>query len=143
MRTSTGEAFTNEFQLALASGGMDRFKSRFRHVDVLLVDDVQFLERKARTEEEFFHTFNTLHEAGAQLVLTSDRPPRDLQALEDRLRERFNAGLVADIRPPDINTRLAILRKRAHQDGIELPNHGYSRSSPRASPSTCAHSRAL
>ncbi len=116
---ATGEAFTNEFQLALASGGMDLFKSRFRDVDVLLIDDVQFLERKARTEEEFFHTFNTLYEAGAQLVLTSDRPPRDLQALEDRLRERFQAGLVADIHPPDINTRLAILRKRVHQDGIE------------------------
>ncbi len=78
---------------------MDLFKNRFRDVDVLLVDDVQFLERKARTEEEFFHTFNTLYEAGAQLVLTSDRPPRDLQALEDRLRERFQAGLVADIQP--------------------------------------------
>jgi chromosomal replication initiator protein len=120
VRTSTGEAFTNEFQLALGEGDMDSFKARFRHVDVLLVDDVQFLERKVRTEEEFFHTFNTLHEAGAQLVLSSDRPPRDLQALEDRLRERFEAGLVADIRPPDMSTRLAILRKRTHQDGIEL-----------------------
>ncbi len=119
IRTSTGEAFTNEFQFALTSGGMDLFKGRFRDVDVLLVDDVQFLERKTRTEEEFFHTFNTLYEAGAQLVLTSDRPPRDLQALEDRLRERFQAGLVADIHPPDINTRLAILRKRAHHDGID------------------------
>jgi chromosomal replication initiator protein len=119
VRASTGEAFTNEFQLALASGGMDVFKSRFRDVDVLLIDDVQFLERKTRTEEEFFHTFNTLYEAGAQLVLTSDRPPRDLQALEDRLRERFQAGLVADIHPPDTNTRLAILRKRAHQDEIQ------------------------
>ncbi len=119
VRTCTGEAFTNEFQLALTSGGMDLFKSRFRDVDVLLIDDVQFLERKTRTEEEFFHTFNTLYEAGAQLVLTSDRPPKDLQALEDRLRERFQAGLVADIHPPDVNTRLAILRKRVHQDGIE------------------------
>ncbi len=119
VRISTGEAFTNEFQLALTNGGMDLFKSRFRDIDVLLIDDVQFLERKARTEEEFFHTFNTLYEAGAQLVLTSDRPPRDLQALEDRLRERFQAGLVADIHPPDINTRLTILRKRVHQDGIE------------------------
>jgi chromosomal replication initiator protein len=118
IRTSTGEAFTNEFQLALAGGGMGGFKNRFRDVDVLLLDDVQFLERKTRTEEEFFHTFNTLHEAGAQLVLTSDRPPRDLQALEDRLRERFQAGLVADIHPPDITTRLAILRKRVHHDGL-------------------------
>jgi chromosomal replication initiator protein len=120
VRASTGESFTSEFQLALGQGRMDSFKTRFRRVDVLLVDDVQFLERKARTEEEFFHTFNTLHEAGAQLVLTSDRPPRDLQALEDRLRERFDAGLVADIRPPDVNTRLTILRKRAQHDGIEL-----------------------
>ena len=120
VRASTGESFTNEFQLALGQGRMDNFKARFRRVDVLLVDDVQFLERKARTEEEFFHTFNTLHEAGAQLVLTSDRPPRDLQALEDRLRERFDAGLVADIRHPDIDTRLTILRKRVHQDGIQL-----------------------
>ncbi len=120
VRASTGESFTTEFQLALGQGRMDSFKARFRRVDVLLVDDVQFLERKARTEEEFFHTFNTLHEAGAQLVLTSDRPPRDLQALEDRLRERFDAGLVADIRPPDVNTRLTILRKRVQQDRIEL-----------------------
>jgi chromosomal replication initiator protein len=122
VRITTGEAFTNEFQLALVESRMDGFKARFRRVDVLLIDDVQFLERKTRTEEEFFHTFNTLHEAGAQLVLTSDRPPRDLQALEDRLRERFEAGLVADIRPPDISTRLTILRKRVHQDQIELPD---------------------
>jgi chromosomal replication initiator protein len=87
---------------------------------VLLVDDVQFLERKTRTEEEFFHTFNALHDGGRQIVLTSDRPPHDLQALEDRLRERFLAGLVADIGPPDPSTRLAILRKRASHDGIEL-----------------------
>ncbi len=120
LRTSTGEAFTNEFQLALGEGRMNSFKARFRRVDVLLIDDVQFLERKTRTEEEFFHTFNTLHEAGAQLVLTSDRPPRDLQALEDRLRERFEAGLVADVRPPDINTRLTILRKRIQHDEIQL-----------------------
>jgi chromosomal replication initiator protein len=120
LRCATGESFTNEFRLALGGGRMDGFKDRFRRADVLLVDDVQFLERKAKTEEEFFHTFNALHESGAQIVLTSDRPPRDLQALEDRLRERFEAGLVADIQPPDYNTRLAILRKRALQDGIEL-----------------------
>ncbi len=87
---------------------------------MLLVDDVQFLERKARTEEEFFHTFNALHDGGRQVVLTSDRPPRDLQALEDRLRERFEAGLVADIAPPDLATRLTILRKRAQHDGVRL-----------------------
>lgn len=119
LRTATGETFASEFRLALGDGSIDGFKTRFRDISVLLVDDVQFLERKARTEEEFFHTFNALHEAGAQIVLTSDRPPRDLQALEDRLRERFEAGLVADIHPPDFNTRLAILRKRATQDEIE------------------------
>lgn len=120
VRSTTGEAFTNEFVSALGSSRLDSFKASFRHVDVLLIDDVQFLERKTRTEEEFFHTFNVLYECGSQIVLTSDRPPADLQALEDRLRERFGAGLVADIRPPDYPTRLAILRKRAHQDGIDL-----------------------
>jgi chromosomal replication initiator protein len=120
LRVSTGESFTNEFLLALNGGNLDGFKARFRHVDVLLIDDVQFLERKTKTEEEFFHTFNWLHEVGSQVVLTSDRPPNDLQALEDRLRERFEAGLVADVRPPDLNTRLAILRKRVQHDGIEV-----------------------
>ncbi len=120
LRVTTGETFTNEFLQALGDGGLDGFKARFRHVDVLMIDDVQFLERKTRTEEEFFHTFNWLHDVGSQVVLTSDRPPKDLQALEDRLRERFEAGLVADIQPPDLNTRPTILRKRAHHDGIEL-----------------------
>jgi chromosomal replication initiator protein len=122
VRWSTGEAFTNEFLGALAAGHTEPFKARFRDVDVLLVDDVQFLERKTRTEEEFFHTFNALHDSGRQIVLTSDRPPRDLQALEDRLRERFQAGLVADIAPPEFPTRLAILRKRVQHDGIEIPD---------------------
>ncbi len=120
VRTTTGESFTNEFLAALSSGEAERFKARFRDVDVLLLDDVQFLQRKARTEEEFFHTFNALHDEGRQIVVTSDRPPHDLQALEDRLRERFAAGLVADIKPPDHATRLAILRKRAHHDDIRL-----------------------
>jgi chromosomal replication initiator protein len=120
VRCTTGEAFTNEFLGALGGRHTDEFKARFRHIDVLLMDDVQFLERKARTEEEFFHTFNALHDGGRQIVVSSDRPPRDLQALEDRLRERFEAGLVADIRPPDLTTRLTILRKRARHDGVEL-----------------------
>jgi chromosomal replication initiator protein len=120
VRNTTGESFTNDFLGALGSGRLETFKAAFRHVDVLLIDDVQFLERKTKTEEEFFHTFNVLYEAGSQIVLTSDRPPSDLQALEDRLRERFQSGLVADIRPPDLSTRLAILRKRAHHDGIDL-----------------------
>ena len=120
VRCTTGESFTNEFLGALSGGRTDGFKASFRGVDVLLVDDVQFLERKAKTEEEFFHTFNALYDAGRQIVLSSDRPPRDLQALEDRLRERFEAGLVADIKPPELATRLAILRKRAHHDRVEL-----------------------
>jgi chromosomal replication initiator protein len=119
VRSSTGEEFTNGFLRALGCGELEAFKASFRRVDVLLIDDVQFLERKTRTEEEFFHTFNALYEAGSQIVLGSDRPPSDLQALEDRLRERFQAGLVADIRPPGFSTRLAILRKRAHHDGVE------------------------
>ncbi len=122
VRYTTGESFVNEFLGALADRRTDEFKLRFRNVDLLLVDDVQFLERKARTEEEFFHTFNALHDGGRQVVLSSDRPPRDLQALEDRLRERFEAGLVADVQPPDLPTRLAILRKRVHHDHIELPD---------------------
>ena len=119
-RYTTGEAFTTEFVAALGTGSLDHFKARFRHVDVLLIDDVQFLERKTRTEEEFFHTFNTLWEIGSQVVVTCDRMPRDLAALEDRLRERFESGLVADIRPPDLPTRLTILRKRTHQDSITV-----------------------
>jgi chromosomal replication initiator protein len=103
---------------------MDRFKGRYRHSDVLLIDDVQFLASKAKTEEEFFHTFNALHEMGSQLVLTSDRMPRDLNALEDRLRERFEAGLVTAIAPPDVPTRLTVLRKRAQHDGVALADDG-------------------
>ncbi len=120
VRYTTAETFTNGFLSAIHDGGADRFKARYRANDVLLVDDVQFLERKAKTEEEFFHTFNALHEAGSQLVLTSDRLPRDLSGLEDRLRERFEAGLVTDLGPPDLATRLTILRKRAEQDRITL-----------------------
>jgi chromosomal replication initiator protein len=120
VRCTTGEAFTNEFLGSLGNDHTAAFKQRFRDVDVLLMDDIQFLERKAKTEEEFFHTFNALHDSGRQIVLTSDRPPGDLQALEDRLRERFEAGLVADVKPPDLATRLAILRKRAQHDRVEL-----------------------
>ena len=100
VRYTTAEAFTNHFLGALHGKDIDRFKAAYRGVDVLLVDDVQFLQAKARTEEEFFHTFNALHEGGAQIVLTSDRLPRDLGELEERLRERFEAGLVTDVRAP-------------------------------------------
>jgi chromosomal replication initiator protein len=115
---TTVEAFTDHFVGALHTGALEAFKAAYRGVDVLLVDDVQFLQSKVRTEQEFFHTFNALHGAGAQLVLTSDRLPHDLDALEDRLRERFEAGLVTDVRPPDLATRRTILRKRIDKDGV-------------------------
>ncbi|MDX6674400.1 MAG: chromosomal replication initiator protein [Solirubrobacteraceae bacterium] len=120
VRCTTVEHFTTDFVNALQSGGMEGFKSFYRHTDVLLVDDIQFLESKARTEEEFFHTFNALYETGSQLVLTSDRLPRDMSELEARLCERFQSGLVADVRSPDFPTRLTILRKRAQHDDVQL-----------------------
>ena len=120
VRCTTAETFANEFIAALHGKSIDDFKGAWRGNDVLLVDDVQFLESKVRTEEEFFHTFNALTDAGAQLVLTSDRLPRDLGALEERLRERFEAGLVTDIGHPDRVMRTAILRKRADQDGLAI-----------------------
>jgi len=120
VRYTTLEAFTGEFVGALKSSSVETFKRRYRDTDILLIDDVQFLERKAKIEEEFFHTFNALYETGSQLVVTCDRMPRDMNALADRLRERFESGLVADIRPPDLATRMTILRKRAHHDGLQL-----------------------
>jgi chromosomal replication initiator protein len=120
VRYTTVEAFTNAFVWALHGGDIERFKARFRRTDVLLIDDVQFLESKVKTEEEFFHTFNALQDTGSQLVLTSDRLPRDLDALHDRLRERFEAGLVTDIAPPDLATRVTVLRKRAQHDGVSI-----------------------
>jgi chromosomal replication initiator protein len=121
VRYATAEEFTNAFLAALRGRSREEFKAYFRGVDVLLVDDVQFLERKARSEEELFHTFNALYDVGSQLVITCDRLPGDLGDLEDRLRERFGAGLVTDIDRPDLGTRLAIVRKRAAHDGIDLP----------------------
>lgn len=118
VRYTTVEGFTTAFVNALREGDIARFKAAHRDVDVLLIDDIQFLEDKARTEEEFFHTFNALHDTGGQLVLTSDRLPRDMAALEERLRERFESGLVADIAAPDLHTRLTILRKRAAHDRL-------------------------
>ena len=118
VRYTTAESFTNHFLGALHGRDIEAFKAAYRGVDVLLVDDVQFLQAKAKTEQEFFHTFNALHAGGAQLVLTSDRLPRDLDAMESRLRERFEAGLVCDIHAPDAATRLTILRKRVLQDEL-------------------------
>jgi chromosomal replication initiator protein len=120
VRYTTAETFTNDFVAALGSKSIDKFKHAYRDADVLLIDDVQFLASKAKTEEEFFHTFNALYETGRQLVLTCDRLPRALVSIEQRLRERFEAGLVADIKPPDHATRVAILRKRAALDQIDL-----------------------
>ncbi len=120
VRYATVETFTNQFVAAVHGGSIERFKGRFRRNDVLLVDDIQFLASKAKTEEEFFHTFNALYEAGSQLVLTCDRLPRDLEALEDRLRERFEAGLVTAIQAPDLATRLTVLRKRVQHDVITV-----------------------
>ena len=120
VRYTTVESFTNHFISALSTRSLDRFKHAYRDADVLLIDDVQFLASKAKTEEEFFHTFNALYETGRQLVLTCDRLPRQLVTVEERLRERFESGLVADIRPPDFATRVAILRKRAALDRIAL-----------------------
>jgi chromosomal replication initiator protein len=120
VRYTTLEAFTGEFVGALKSSSVERFKRRYRDTDILLIDDVQFLERKAKIEEEFFHTFNALYETGSQLVVTCDRMPRDMNALAERLRERFESGLVADLRPPDLATRMTILRKRVQHDGLRL-----------------------
>ncbi|MDQ6806325.1 MAG: chromosomal replication initiator protein DnaA [Actinomycetota bacterium] len=120
VRYTTAESFTNHFINALHSRSLDRFKHAYRDADVLLVDDVQFLASKAKTEEEFFYTFNALYETGRQLVLTCDRLPRELPSVEERLRERFESGLVADIAAPDLATRVAILRKRAALDRITL-----------------------
>jgi chromosomal replication initiator protein len=120
VRYTTLEAFTDHFIRALKSSSIQDFKRRYRDTDILLIDDVQFLERKAKIEEEFFHTFNALYETGSQLVVTCDRMPRDMGALADRLRERFESGLVTDVRPPDFATRMAILRKRVQHDGVAL-----------------------
>jgi chromosomal replication initiator protein len=124
VRSTTAERFTSEFVAALQTRDVEDFKARFRETDVLLIDDVQFLQRKAKTEEEFFHTFNALHETGSQLVLTCDRLPADMAALEARLLERFQAGLVAELKPPDLATRLTILRKRVQHDAIALDDEG-------------------
>src|SRR2546423_527582 len=118
VRYSTVEDFTGEFVRSLRAGDTSGFRERFRGADVLLVDDVQFLADKVKTKEEFFHTFNALYESGRQLVLTSDRAPSDHDEFEARLRERFASGLVADLQPPELDVRLAILRKRARFDSL-------------------------
>jgi chromosomal replication initiator protein len=120
VRYVTVETFTNEFINSLRDDSIEGFKNRYRSVDVLLIDDVQFLQKKEQTQEEFFHTFNALYDAQKQVVLTSDRHPKGLVTLEDRLVSRFEWGLITDIQPPDLETRVAILRKKARTDGLVL-----------------------
>ena len=121
VRYVSSEEFTNEFINMIRDGKQDGFRRRYRDVDVLLVDDIQFLENKEGTQEEFFHTFNTLHNASKQIVISSDRAPKRLVTLEDRLRSRFEWGLLTDVQPPELETRIAILRKKAIQEGLNAP----------------------
>ncbi|HEY4553746.1 MAG TPA: chromosomal replication initiator protein DnaA [Bacillaceae bacterium] len=118
----SSEKFTNEFINSIRDNKAEDFRSKYRNVDVLLIDDIQFLAGKEQTQEEFFHTFNTLHEESKQIVISSDRPPKEIPTLEDRLRSRFEWGLITDITPPDLETRIAILRKKAKADGLDIPN---------------------
>lgn len=118
----TSEIFTNEIINAIKNHTVEKFQEKYRTIDCLIIDDIQFLEKKERTQEEFFHTFNTLREADKQVVISCDRNPRDVDKLEDRLRNRFASGLTADIQPPDLETRIAILRKKIETEKLDIPN---------------------
>lgn len=118
----SSEKFTNEFIDSIMDNKAGQFRNKYRNVDILLIDDIQFLAGKEQTQEEFFHTFNTLHEENKQIIISSDRPPKEIPTLEDRLRSRFEWGLITDITPPDLETRIAILSKKAKAEGLDIPN---------------------